>query len=115
MFPLLIAEGVNKGRISLPQLVKVMSEGPAKVCGLYPKKGSVMIGADADFAIVNLKKETVVKVEDQVGLEWSLYEGMKVAYPDTVLLRGKTVVDGGKVTGEAGYGQLCIPLEVAKQ
>jgi len=115
MFPLLIAEGVNRGRINLPRLVKVMSEGPAKVCGLYPKKGSTIIGADADFVLVDLEKETEVKVEDQVGLEWSLYEGMKVVYPERVLVRGKAVVDGGQVVGEAGYGELCTPQKPVEQ
>ena len=109
MFPLLITQGIHKNRIDLPQLVKVMSEGPAKVCGLYPKKGSTIIGADADFAIFDLKQEREVKVEDQVGLEWSLYEGMKVVYPDTVLVRGMPIVQGGEIVGDAGYGELCVP------
>jgi len=111
MFPLLITEGVNKGRITLPQLVKVMSEGPAKVVGLYPKKGSALIGADADFAIFDLSEERQVKLEDQVQLQWTLYEGMKVVYPDVVLVRGKAIVDKGQVVGKAGYGEFCTPQQ----
>jgi dihydroorotase-like cyclic amidohydrolase len=109
MFPLMITEGVNKGRITLPQMVRVMSEGPAKVCGIYPRKGSASIGSDADFAIFDLKSEREVKLQDQVGLEWTLYEGMKVVYPDTVLVRGKAVVDQGQVVGEQGYGEFVTP------
>jgi dihydropyrimidinase len=109
MFPLLISEGLNKNRITLPQLVKLMSEGPAKVCGLYPKKGSAMVGADADLALFDLDLEREIKIEEQIGLEWSLYEGMKAVYPDTVLVRGRPVVRGGEIVGEAGYGRLCVP------
>jgi dihydroorotase (multifunctional complex type) len=109
MFPLLIFEGIKKDRINLPQLVRVMSEGPAKMCGLYPKKGSVQIGADADFAIFDLQVEREIKLEEQLGLEWTLYEGMKAVYPDLVLVRGKTVVKGGEMVGARGYGEFCSP------
>ena len=109
MFPILVYEGIKKGRISLPQLVRVMSEGPAKVAGLYPRKGSALIGADADFAVFDLERERTVELDEQVGLEWTLYEGMTVVYPDLVMVRGKTVVDAGKVVGARGYGQLCTP------
>ena len=110
MFPLLISEGVNKARIDLPQLVKVMSEGPARICGLYPKKGSAQIGADADFAIFDLSSEREIRLEEQIGLEWTLYEGMKAVYPALVLVRGKLIVDKGKFVGERGYGELCSPV-----
>jgi allantoinase len=109
MFPILVYEGIKKGRISLPQLVRVMSEGPARVVGLYPRKGSARIGADADFAVFDLERERTVELHEQVGVEWTLYEGMKVVYPELVLLRGKPVVDEGKVVGDRGYGQLCSP------
>jgi allantoinase len=110
MLPLLISEGVNKGRIDLSQLVKVMSEGPAKICGLYPKKGSTQIGADADFAVFDLNAEKKIRLEEQIGLEWTLYEGMKAIYPDIVLVRGKSIVDKGEFVGEKGYGEFCSPL-----
>jgi hypothetical protein len=50
-----------------------------------------------------------VELDEQVGIEWTLYEGMTVVYPERVLVRGTTVVDGGKVVGEQGYGQLVSP------
>ena len=74
-----------------------------------------MIGADADFAIFDLKKEREVKVEEQIQLEYSLYEGMKAVYPDVVLVRGKAVVDDGQIVGKAGYGEYCTPQKAAKQ
>lgn len=110
MFPLLISEGVNKGRIDLPQLVKVMSEGPARLCGLYPKKGSAQIGADADFAVFDLNAESEIKLENQIGLEWTLYEGMKAVCPDFVIVRGKLIADHGTFVGERGYGEFCSPV-----
>lgn len=109
LFPLLVYEGITKKRIELPQLVKVMSEGPAKVCGLYPKKGCAMVGSDADFAIFDLRSEREVVVEEQIGLDWSLHEGRKVVYPDIVLLRGKKIVEKGEIVGEAGYGTFTTP------
>ena len=109
MFPLLITEGIKKGRISFPQMVKVMSEGPAKVVGLYPTKGSVVIGADADLAIFDLQDEREIKLEEQLGLEWTLYEGLKAVYPDVVLVRGEMVVKDGQLVGKKGYGRFCSP------
>jgi dihydropyrimidinase len=111
MFPLILREAVEKGRIGLPQLVRVMSEGPARVAGLYPKKGSVTVGADADFAVFDLDRQRTVTVEDQVGVEWTLYEGLPVVYPEHVFLRGQSVVVNGKVTGRRGDGEFCMPVE----
>ena len=110
MFPLILREGVKKGRITLPQLVRVMSEGPARVAGLYPKKGSATIGADADFAIFDLDRERTVTVEEQVGVEWTLYEGMQAVQPEQVLVRGRSVVFDGEVIGKPGEGQFCVPV-----
>jgi dihydroorotase-like cyclic amidohydrolase len=113
MIPLLLSEGVNKGRIDLPQLVKVTSEGPARVCDLYPRKGSAQIGADADLAVFDLRNESEVKLEDQHKIEWTLYEGKKAVYPDKVFVRGKMVVDSGKFVGLRGYGERCRPVSAS--
>lgn len=105
----MIALGVNKSRIDLPQLVKLTSEGPAKMTGLYPRKGAALVGSDADFAIYDLGKTEDIRLEDQEGLEWTLYEGFPAVYPDWVLVRGKAVVREGRLAGKAGYGQFCSP------
>ena len=68
------------------------------------------IGADADLAVFDLKNEREVTLEDQYKVEWTLYEGRKAVWPDKVFVRGKKVVDGGKVVGERGYGELCSPV-----
>ncbi len=109
MIPLLLSEGVNRDRIDLAGLVKVASEGPAKICGLYPRKGVVQIGADADLAVFDLEDEREVKLEEQYKIEWTLYEGRKAVYPETVFVRGRKVVEKGNVVGERGYGDLCTP------
>lgn len=113
MIPLLLCEGVNRGRIDLAQFVKVTSEGAARICGLYPRKGSTQIGADADLAVYDLKNEREVKLEEQYKVEWTLYEGKKAVYPEKVFVRGRKVVDGGRVVGERGYGRLCAPVSIA--
>jgi allantoinase len=115
MFPLVLKEGVKKNRITLPQLARLMSEGPARVAGLYPKKGSASIGADADFAIFDLDRERPVMVEDQIGVEWTLYEGMQAIYPERVLVRGRSVVLDGAVVGKAGEGEFCVPERAASE
>jgi len=63
----------------------------------------------ADFAIFDFQEERDIKLDEQLGLEWTLYEGMKAVYPDLVLVRGKTVVKGGEVVGARGYGEFCSP------
>ncbi len=111
MIPLLLGEGVNRDRIDLAQLVRVTSEGPARVCGLYPRKGSLQVGADADLSVFDLKDEREVKLEEQYKIEWTLYDGKRAVYPEKVFVRGKKVVDGGRVVGERGYGILCSPMD----
>ena len=59
--------------------------------------------------VFDLKDEREVKLEEQHKIRWTLYEGKTAVYPDKVFVRGKKVVDGGKVVGERGYGELCSP------
>jgi len=109
MIPLLVYEGICNNRIELPHLVRVTSEGPARMCGLYPRKGSLQIGADADLALYDLERVSAIELADQVGLEWTLYDGLKAVCPDTVLVRGNPVVEKGTLVGEKGFGQYCSP------
>lgn len=105
MFPLMLAEGVNRGRITLPGLARLMSEGAAGYTGLYPRKGVVAVGADADFAIFDLSRETEIKLEDQPALDFTLYEGMKAVYAETTIVRGRVVYEGGRFPEGPGYGR----------
>ena len=104
---LLYSEGVVKGRISLPQLVKYACANPARVAGLYPKKGAVEAGADADLVILDPEREWTMSTERMHGkADYSCYEGMKIkGAVERVLLRGKTVALNGTFTGTRGGGQ----------
>jgi dihydropyrimidinase len=105
--PLLFSEGVLKGRIDIHRFVELTSTRPAKIYGMFPQKGSISIGADADLVIWDGDREVVVesaKLHDNVG--YTPYEGRKVkGWPVTVLSRGRVVVDGGELLVEPGSGE----------
>ena len=104
---LMYSEGVVKGRITLPQLVRYACANPARVAGLYPRKGSLDVGADADLAIIDPKREWTMTTGLMHGAsDYTCYEGMKVTGAiERVLLRGKTVALDGRFTGQRGDGQ----------
>jgi dihydropyrimidinase len=105
--PLLFSEGVLKGRIDIHRFVELTSTRAAKIYGMFPQKGSISIGADADLVIWDQDREVVVesaKLHDNVG--YTPYEGRKVkGWPATVLSRGRVVVDGGELQVERGSGE----------
>ena len=104
---LLYSEGVAKGRLTLPQLVKYACANPARVAGLYPRKGAIEAGADADLAILDPDREWTLTTGKLHGnSDYTCYEGMKVkGYIERVLLRGKTVALDGAFTGARGDGR----------
>ena len=104
---LLYSEGVVKGRITLPQLVKFACANPARVAGLYPRKGVIEAGADADLVILDPRKEWKMATKLMHGnADYTCYEGMEIkGAVDRVLLRGKTVAKDGQFTGQRGGGQ----------
>lgn len=104
---LLYSEGVAKGRITLPQLVRYACANPARVAGLYPRKGTVAPGADADLVILDPKKEWTLTTGGMHGAsDYTCYEGMNITGAiERVLLRGKTVALDGAFTGARGDGQ----------
>ena len=104
---LLYSEGVVKGRITLPQLVRYACTEPAKVAGLYPQKGAVAEGADADLVILDPEKEWVMTTGKLHGnADYTCYEGMKIrGAVEQVLLRGKTIAKDGVFTGQRGDGR----------
>jgi dihydropyrimidinase len=105
--PILFSEGVKKGRISLSEFVALTATNHAKMYGLYPTKGSIMVGADADIAIWDADK-TVTLSQDlmQHGSDYTPYEGMEVTgWPIKTLLRGALIADNGQIVGAPGMGQ----------
>ena len=104
---LLFSEGVRKGRISLSKYVELTSTNAAKIFGMYPKKGTIAIGGDADLVIFNpTKKHTLSHKSHHMNADYSAYEGFKVTgKTETVLLRGKVAIEKNKCLLQPGYGQ----------
>jgi dihydropyrimidinase len=104
--PILFSEGVSKGRISLNEFVALTSTNHAKTYGLYPKKGTIAVGADADIALWDPKrKETISQKLMHGGSDYTPYEGIAVTgWPVSTMVRGKFVVRDGKLTGKLGGG-----------
>jgi dihydroorotase-like cyclic amidohydrolase len=95
MLPMMLSEGVNKGRISIERLAQVASENPARIFGLYPKKGMIVPGADADLIVVDLKRRAkITKDLLHTVTPWSVYEGWDVTgWPVMTLVRGNIVME----------------------
>jgi dihydropyrimidinase len=104
---LLFSEGVAKGKISLNKFVEVSSTNAAKIFGMFPKKGTISIGSDADLVIFDPSKIHTLSVDTHhMNVDYSAYEGREVTGKcETVILRGKVAIANGKVHIEKGYGQ----------
>jgi len=113
LLPLMMTEGVNKGRITIEQLVKLTSENAARIWGIYPKKGVLSPGADADITIVDPDQEWVISADNLKSvLDYSIYEG-KAVKGKTIktFLRGKLVAENGQLVAKAPLGEFVSPLE----
>ena len=105
--PLLFSEGVGKGRIELTRFVELTAANPARIYGLYPRKGTIAVGSDADIAIWDPQRE--VKITNDIlhhDVDYTPYEGMTVkGWPETVVSRGEIVVRDGGFLGAKGRGE----------
>jgi dihydropyrimidinase len=116
--PLLFSEGVRQGRLDLNAFVALTATNHAKLYGLYPKKGTIAVGSDADIAIWDPERETEITagiLHDNVG--YTPYEGRKLrGWPVTVLSRGRIVVEDGQLAAQRGSGVFlpCALSESAK-
>lgn len=106
--PILLSEGVNRGRISLEQLVRLTSYNAASIFGMYPRKGSLEGGFDADVAIVDLKLEKRVDSGLFGGFsDYAVYDGWKLkGWPVKTIVRGEIVAEDFEVVGRRGHGRL---------
>lgn len=104
--PLMLTYGVQKKEISMKTFLKVTSENPAKRLGLYPRKGVIAVGSDADLTVVDLKKKMKIRAEKMhTKCEFTPYEGWEVVgMPSLTLVRGKVVMEGGEIKSSPGYG-----------
>jgi dihydropyrimidinase len=99
--------GVAGGRISLNRFVELTSTSAAKLFGLFPRKGTIAVGSDADIVVFDPDQEMTISVANHhMNVDYSAYEGMKLkGVTRTVLSRGKIVIDEGKYVGKPGDGQ----------
>ncbi len=104
---LLFSRGVKEKRLTLHQFVKAIAENPAKIMGLYPKKGVIQIGSDADIIILDPeKKETILKKTLHENVDYSPYEGFEVfGRPCLTMVRGNIIARDNVFTGKKGFGR----------
>jgi allantoinase len=108
MLPAMLTEGVHRRGLSLPALVRLMAFNPARIFGLYPQKGAMLPGSDADLLVVDLEKEWTLSADDL------LYKNQHSAYVDysfkgvveQTIIRGVTVYKNGQIMVQPGFGQL---------
>jgi allantoinase len=107
LLPLMLNEGVAKRRLTLMRMAELLCSKPAKIFGLYPKKGIIGEGSDADLVMIDLRKKMTIKSEKlhyKVG--WTPYEGMKVkGAPVMTISKGVVIAEDGEVLGKPGHGK----------
>jgi dihydropyrimidinase len=99
--------GVREGRISLNRMVELLCTNPAKLFGLYPRKGTLAVGSDADIVVFDPdKRVTISAATHHSATDYNLYEGTEVqGSPEVVLLRGNVIVDGDELLARPGSGR----------
>src|SRR5690349_1397638 len=104
---LIYSGGVGKGRFSVNRFVELVSTTPAKLFGLYPRKGTIAVGSDADLVIFDpARKHTISAKTHHMRVDYSMFEGIEVTgMPDLVLSRGRVIVEGDKFLGRPGAGE----------
>jgi dihydropyrimidinase len=104
---LIYSGGVAKGRFSVNRFVELVSTTPAKLFGLYPRKGTIAVGSDADVVVFDAtRKHTISAKTHHMRVDYSMFEGIEVTgMPEVVLSRGRVVVDKDKFEGRAGTGE----------
>ncbi len=103
----LLHQGVVEGKITLQQFVKLTATAPAMLFGLYPRKGAIQVGSDADLVIWDPQRENDLSLAHQhMHVDYTPYEGWIVrGGPEKVFCRGRLIVDGDRFLGQAGFGQ----------
>ncbi|MHA1263942.1 MAG: dihydroorotase [Candidatus Helarchaeota archaeon] len=108
--PLMLTQ-VHKGIIELERVIELMSINPAKIAGIYPKKGCIQVGSDADLTIIDFKKSRKITIDElHTQSEFTLYEGMEVqGVPTITISRGEVVMENGYpgeiVISQKGHGK----------
>ncbi len=107
MVPIVYNEGVNKGRATLPKLVEIWSEKPAKIFGLYPRKGTIQVGSDADLVLLDPAKRFRAGMAVQRGKsDYCPFEGYEALGAAVLTMqRGRLVLEDGELRANPGQGQ----------
>jgi dihydropyrimidinase len=107
LLPVLFTEGLMTGRITSTTLVESLCSNPARIFGLYPRKGTVQIGSDADLLVVDPGRETKVSARNlHMKSDYSPYEGAALrGFPEITMLRGKVIQRDGEFLGKKGDGK----------
>jgi len=105
--PMLWTYGVATGRLTMNEFVAVTSTNIAKILNIYPKKGAVLVGADADLVVWDPKRsKTISAKSQQSAIDYNVFEGKQVTgLPRFTLTRGKVVIEEATVKTEEGHGQ----------
>jgi len=104
---LIFSGGVASGRFSVNRFVQLVSTTPAKLFGLYPRKGTIAVGSDADLVIFDPKRQHTISAKTHhMRVDYSMFEGINVTgMPHTVISRGEVMIEGEKFLGRPGRGQ----------
>lgn len=107
VLPILYSEGVRTGRLPLTRLVEVLATAPARIAGMSPRKGALVVGADADVVVFDPSARRVVRASElHSACDYDPYEGWEVTgWPQVVLSRGEVVFDAGLIVGSPGRGR----------
>lgn len=108
LLPVLMTFGVRAGRIEVEALARICSENPARQFGLYPRKGAIQPGSDADLVVVDPDASATVTPEYHRGgvTDWSIYDGWTFhGMPETTVVRGELVVERGEIVAAPGHGR----------
>jgi dihydropyrimidinase len=107
LLPMLYSEGVRKGRLTLARLVEVLATAPARIAGMYPRKGVLAVGSDADIVIFDPSARRTIRAADlHSACDYDPYEGWDVTgWPEAVVLRGEVAFERGELRSSPGRGR----------
>ena len=109
---LLFSEGLMKNRLTSHDLVKLLCENPAKIFNIYPQKGTIAVGSDADLVVINPNKKSQIEAQKQSSrVDYSLYQGWELQGKiEQVFFRGELVIDNGTSKTSIPKGQYLFTI-----
>ena len=107
LLPIVFTKGVKAGKLTLEQFVDLCCTNPAKLMGLYPRKGTIAVGSDADLVLIDPEESLVVDYATmEGGADWSPYQGWTLSgFAEQTYCRGRKIVDDYKFVGVDGWGK----------